>query len=147
MKRTAPITAFVAAFATSAASAQSLAHEDNMPRFCERQSHGVQRYYPARAFDNEQEGAVTLDCVLNGGEISSCAVTNETNPGWDFGAAALRIACRFHVQVDADGRPHLSAAPRDTSITTDANNQTHARSTVNFRLAPAAPPSSPPPAP
>lgn len=107
----------------------------NMPQFCAQHAGEQERFYPSRAMERAQEGSVLLDCIIAGDEISSCSVVHESNAGWGFGAAALRIACHFTVRAGADGTPQLDSAPRDTTVSTDADNQTHAQTTIRFRLA------------
>lgn len=64
------------------------------------------RYYPDRARDRDQEGRVTLDCLVSADGRISCSVVNEDPQGWGFGEAALRISQSFRMAAQtADGRP------------------------------------------
>jgi protein TonB len=64
------------------------------------------RFYPDRARDRDQEGSVTIECVVNAGGHLSCTVVSENPAGWGFGDATLRIAREFQVAAQtADGRP------------------------------------------
>jgi len=57
-----------------------------------RRPSNLQAYYPRRAQQRSVEGVVQLDCrVLTTGNLR-CTVISETPSGWEFGAAALRIA-------------------------------------------------------
>lgn len=57
-----------------------------------RRPANLQAYYPRRALQRSVEGVVQLDCrVLTSGNLQ-CTVISETPSGWDFGAAAQRIA-------------------------------------------------------
>jgi TonB family protein len=50
--------------------------------------------------DHGKEGTVVLDCVLReDGAISRCAVTSENPPGFEFGAAALKLAPFFKWEI------------------------------------------------
>lgn len=61
------------------------------PRWLERPNN-LTRYYPRRAIGREVEGYVLLDCLVATTGRLNCNVISETPSGWDFGAAALRIA-------------------------------------------------------
>jgi periplasmic protein TonB len=64
------------------------------------------RYYPARAMERNQEGRVTLDCLVDPGGRISCSVVSEDPTGWGFGEAALRISRSFRAAAQtSDGRP------------------------------------------
>lgn len=147
-KKIAACVAAIALALCGGASAQNRASGDgqdvDMPRYCGRQHGGFERYYPARALERGQEGAVTLDCVVANDVLSTCRVAEETNPNWGFGDSALAIACRFSIERNDDGTLRLSHAPRDSRLSTDADGRTHARIPVRFRLNTAPPPPPPP---
>lgn len=64
------------------------------------------RHYPSRAMDRDQEGRVTLDCLVDGGGRISCAVASEDPTGWGFGEAALRISRSFRMAAQtSSGQP------------------------------------------
>jgi protein TonB len=82
-----------------------------------RQPNGADyaRYYPSRAQDREQEGVVTVDCLVDGSGHISCTVVSEDPPGWGFGDATLRIARQFQVAPQtSDGRPTSGGRIRKT---------------------------------
>lgn len=56
------------------------------------------RYYPRRALEREVEGWVMLDCAVSTAGLLNCSVISETPSGWDFGAAALRMARDHRMQ-------------------------------------------------
>ena len=63
------------------------------------------RYYPDRARDRDQEGRVTLDCLVSADGHIRCSVINEDPSGWGFGEAALRISQSFRMAAQtSDGR-------------------------------------------
>jgi TonB family protein len=75
------------------------------------------RYYPSRAMDREQEGRVTLDCLVSADGRISCSVTSEDPPNWGFGEASLRIARHFRVAPQtADGRATTGGRIRRTIV-------------------------------
>ncbi|MBL8531036.1 MAG: TonB family protein, partial [Hyphomonadaceae bacterium] len=55
------------------------------------------RFYPPRALERNQEGRVTLDCIVNADGRISCTVTSEEPSGWGFGEAAVRISRSFRM--------------------------------------------------
>jgi protein TonB len=61
------------------------------PRWSQRPTN-LERYYPRRALQREIEGAAVLDCLVSTAGELTCSVISETPRGWDFGAAALRMA-------------------------------------------------------
>jgi TonB family protein len=64
------------------------------------------RYYPRRALAREVEGFVMLDCAVSTAGLLSCSVISETPSGWEFGAAALRMAADHRMQpAMRDGVP------------------------------------------
>jgi protein TonB len=64
------------------------------------------RFYPDRAREREQEGRVTLDCLVSGDGRISCTVISEEPSGWGFGDAAVRISRSFRMAAQtSDGRP------------------------------------------
>jgi len=64
------------------------------------------RYYPDRASQREQEGRVTIDCIVAGDGRLACHVTSEDPPGWGFGEASLRVSRHFRVAPQTqDGTP------------------------------------------
>ena len=64
------------------------------------------RYYPSRAMDRNQEGHVSLDCIVSADGRISCSVASEDPAGWGFGEAALRISHYFRMAAQtSDGRP------------------------------------------
>jgi protein TonB len=56
------------------------------------------RYYPRRAIDRNQEGRVTLDCIVDVDGRLNCTVTSEEPDGWGFGDAAMRISRQFQMR-------------------------------------------------
>jgi len=76
-------------------------------RWLERPSaQDFSRYYPRRALDREQEGRVTLDCLVAADGRISCTVISEDPSGWGFGEAAIRISRNFRAAAQTDdGRP------------------------------------------
>lgn len=77
------------------------------PRWLERpDARDFARYYPDRALEREQEGRVTLDCVVAADGRIACTVTSEEPAGWGFGEAALRISRFFRMApATQDGVP------------------------------------------
>ncbi|MBX3510003.1 MAG: energy transducer TonB [Hyphomonadaceae bacterium] len=64
------------------------------------------RFYPPRALERNQEGRVTLDCIVNADGRISCTVTSEEPSGWGFGEAAVRISRSFRMApATRDGVP------------------------------------------
>ncbi|MBI3439995.1 MAG: energy transducer TonB [Proteobacteria bacterium] len=64
------------------------------------------RFYPDRARDRDQEGRVSLDCLVSADGRISCSVISEDPQGWGFGEAALRISQSFRMAAQtSDGRP------------------------------------------
>ncbi len=63
--------------------------------------------YPARAARMEQGGRVDLNCVVTlNGSVIDCKIASETPLGFEFGAAALRLAPMFKMKpMMLDGRP------------------------------------------
>lgn len=61
--------------------------------------HDFSRFYPLRALEREQQGAVFLMCRVLGDRSLICGVANEDPPGWGFGEAALRIMENSRVRV------------------------------------------------
>ena len=56
--------------------------------------------------EREQEGRVTLDCIVDGDGRISCTVVSEDPTGWGFGEAAMRISRNFRAAAQtSDGRP------------------------------------------
>ncbi len=70
----------------------------------------VDAAYPPRAMGL---GFVGLRCVATAsGDLTGCAVTSESSPGQDFGAAALRLVPLFRANPRSDGVT-LEGAPVD----------------------------------
>jgi protein TonB len=77
------------------------------PQWLERPSgRDFARYYPERALQREQEGRVSLDCIVSADGRIACTVTAEDPQGWGFGEAALRISRHFRMApATQDGVP------------------------------------------
>lgn len=61
---------------------------------------GRERYYPERALRQNLTGSAALDCVIGAdGRPQTCQVLYEEPEGFGFGAASVRIACHFRVDV------------------------------------------------
>jgi periplasmic protein TonB len=77
------------------------------PTWLERpNARDFERYYPPRALEREQEGRVSLDCVVAADGRISCTVTSEDPSGWGFGEAAIRISRSFRMApATRDGVP------------------------------------------
>lgn len=64
------------------------------------------RYYPERAMDRNQEGRVSLDCIVAADGRINCSVISEDPSGWGFGDAAIRISRSFRMApATQDGVP------------------------------------------
>lgn len=75
------------------------------------------RYYPSRAMEREQEGRVTLDCLVSADGRIACTVTSEDPTGWGFGEASLRVARHFRLApTTSDGRPTSGGRIRRTIV-------------------------------
>jgi periplasmic protein TonB len=63
------------------------------------------RFYPPKAMRAEVTGAVVLRCTVSAElKPDSCAVVSEDPAGYDFGAAAVRLASLFKLKPKtADG--------------------------------------------
>ena len=63
-------------------------------------------YYPQRAMDLGKPGSATIKCsVRANGTLENCVVTSEDPPGFDFGAATLRISKLWKMKPKtADGQ-------------------------------------------
>lgn len=77
------------------------------PTWLERpNARDFERYYPPRALERNQEGRVSLDCIVAADGRISCTVTSEDPTGWGFGEAALRISRHFRMApATRDGVP------------------------------------------
>lgn len=61
------------------------------------------RYYPNRAQAMGVEGSATLDCLVDISGRLACAIVAESPTGWNFGAAALRIARDYRMAPATQG--------------------------------------------
>ncbi|WP_395646560.1 TonB family protein [Terricaulis sp.] len=99
----------------------------DMARLCAQR--GSERFYPQRALQRGQPGDVVLDCSFNeDGSPHACQVVSEDPARYDFGRAALRIACRTSLTGPASETPDASY------YTPEGETLTHRRWTVRFRL-------------
>lgn len=74
----------------------------------------IQAAYPARALDNQIEGAALMDCAVTlDGKLGGCRIAAETPSGYGFGQAALDLAIDFAVKPRmVDGEPVAGALVR-----------------------------------
>jgi len=63
--------------------------------------------YPDRAQRLDKTGSAVLHCIVNAqGKLTSCSVSNEDPPGYDFGEAAIKASKFFKLKpATSDGRP------------------------------------------
>lgn len=82
-----------------------------------------ERLYPSRARSVNQQGQVTLACVINAEQRLQCEVVSENPAGWGFGRAALGLSQRLIARpLLADGSPAEGAAfelPFDFRLTSE----------------------------
>ncbi len=72
----------------------------------------IQAAYPARALDNQIEGAALMDCtVLVDGKLAGCRIAAETPTGYGFGQAALDLAGDFAMKPRLVDGEAVSGAP------------------------------------
>lgn len=95
--RPAPQAADPATAAKSAAPSPTLIERPDWVR--KPNGDDLARFYPDRAQRLEMEGRVVLLChVQNDGLLRLCEIIEETPPGYDFGAAVLKMAPLFRMR-------------------------------------------------
>ncbi|THD78498.1 MAG: energy transducer TonB [Phenylobacterium sp.] len=58
----------------------------------------LQAVYPETARHQKVRGEAVIDCTLDSnGRLTACRAVEETPPGYGFGAAAVRLAGKFHM--------------------------------------------------
>lgn len=67
----------------------------------------IEAFYPDAAQRKRVDGRVVLDCVITAaGTLTGCGIVEEAPTGYDFGAATVRAASRFHLAPTmSDGSP------------------------------------------
>jgi TonB family protein len=100
-----------------------------MDDFCP-QMRDQTRFYPSAARNRNMDGEAQIDCAIGSdGELETCQIVREAPSGYDFGDAALRIACRF------ESRAATTASANNTVYTDTATGQRRFRRTIRFNLA------------
>lgn len=137
MKSFAPSTAAVMSWCLAASSAVAQPASEvattDMRALCQGIDVHHMRFYPPRARDADQEGAVLLDCVISDDRLSTCRVVEENPPNWGFGDAATKIACAFTVEHEGD-QPHVRGASPQTRLLRAPDGTIHAIVPVRFAL-------------
>lgn len=96
----------------------------NMEQFCAPDTGERRRFYPERAQERNLEGSARIDCTLSEtNTLKTCSIVEETPPGFEFGDAALGIACRWVL-----GHEHFANA------TVSADGEHHVQRTIRFTL-------------
>ncbi len=114
--------------------------EVDMTRLCPSLGSNV-RFYPERARDMDRTGQVVLDCAFGAdGKAQSCQVLYENPAGFDFGAAATKIACYYRLGPPVSApQPHqllIPVPPSSHLYHRDGDGEPlRLRATINFNLA------------
>jgi TonB family protein len=119
----------IAAAYAQDAPAPSDAPSVQMDDFCP-QTRNQTRFYPSAARNRDMNGEAQIDCAIRSdGELETCQIVREAPSGYDFGDAALRIACRFESQATT------TASANNTVYTDATTGQRRFRRTIRFNLA------------
>ncbi|HEX3365655.1 TonB family protein [Phenylobacterium sp.] len=74
---------------------------------------GKIHYYPEKALSaGVTSGEAVLDCLVDGEWLTDCKVASEEPSGYDFGAAALRMAPLFKMKPQPDPTKQPAAGAR-----------------------------------
>jgi hypothetical protein len=99
----------------------------DMARFCARTSNQT-RFFPRRAVEHSVTGEAAVDCMLNDdGSLRTCQIVREAPSGYEFGEAALKIACRVPAGA-------WEAASANNMPYADDAGQRRVRRTVRFQF-------------